>query len=81
MSNGLSVFSLDTNVLIYAYGPAGMTTRTRAIAVVTQLGTQQRGALSAQVLSEFVVTLTRKITPTLPLALQALQLWLAHQPR
>ena len=40
-----------------------MTKRTRAIAVVTQLGTQQCGALSAQVLSEFVVTVTRKITP------------------
>ena len=65
MPNGLSAFFLDTNVRVYAYDPADMTKRTRAIAVVTQLGTQQRGALSAQVLSEFVVTVTRKITPPL----------------
>ena len=67
MPNGLSVFFLDTNVLVYAYDPADMTKRTRAIAVVTQLGTQQCGAPSAQVLSEFVVTVTRKITPPLTL--------------
>jgi predicted nucleic acid-binding protein len=67
MPNGLSAFFLDTNVLVYAYDPADMTKRIRAMTVVTQLGTQQRGALSAQVLSEFVVTVTRKITPPLTL--------------
>jgi predicted nucleic acid-binding protein len=50
---------------IDAYDPADMTKRIQAITVVTQLGTRQRGALGAQVLSEFVVTVTRKITPSL----------------
>ena len=67
MPNGSSAFFLDTNVLVYAYDPVDAVKRTRALAVVTRLGAQQRGALSAQVLSEFVVTVTRKITPPLTL--------------
>jgi predicted nucleic acid-binding protein len=65
MPNGLSAFFLDTNVLVYAYDPADAAKRTRALAVLTRLGARQQGALSAQVLSEFVVTVTRKITPPL----------------
>ena len=67
MPNGLSAFFLDTNVLVDAYDPADASKRTRAMTVLTRLGAQQRGALSAQVLSEFVVTVTRKITPPLTL--------------
>jgi predicted nucleic acid-binding protein len=68
MLNDLSAFFLDTNVLVYAYDPADAAKHTRALAVLTRLGTQQRGALSAQVLSEFVVTVARKITSPLTLA-------------
>jgi len=68
MPNGVSAFFLDTNVLVYAYDPADAAKRARALRVVTQLGAHQRGALSAQVLSEFVVTVTRKITPPLTFA-------------
>ena len=67
MPNGSSAFFLDTNVVVYAYDPADAEKRRRALAVLTRLGAQQRGALSAQVLSEFVVTVTRKITPPLTL--------------
>lgn len=47
MPNDSSAFFLDTNVLVYAYDPADAAKRTRALAVLTRLGTQQRGALSA----------------------------------
>ena len=67
MPNGSIAFLLDTNVLVYAYDPADAEKRLRAMTVVAQLGTQHRGALSAQVLSEFVVTVTRKIVPPLTL--------------
>jgi predicted nucleic acid-binding protein len=65
MPNGARAFLVDTNVLVYAYDPGDATKRARAITVVDQLGSQQRGALSAQVLSEFFVTVTRKIEPPL----------------
>jgi predicted nucleic acid-binding protein len=67
MPNDSSAFFLDTNVLVYAYDPADAAKRTRAMVVLTRLGAQQRGALSAQVLSEFFVTVTRKIEPPLTL--------------
>jgi len=65
MPTGARAFLVDTNVLVYAYDPGDATKRARAITVVDQLGSQQRGALSAQVLSEFFVTVTRKIEPPL----------------
>ena len=65
MPNGVRAFFLDTNVLVYAYDPADAAKRTRAMTVVERLGSRQRGALSAQVLSEFFVTVTRKIVPPL----------------
>ncbi len=67
MQNGSSAFFLDTNVLVYAYDPAEVNKRTRAITLLDQLGSQQRGAISAQVLGEFFVTVTRKIMPPLTL--------------
>ena len=63
MPNGVRAFFLDTNVLVYAYDPADAAKRTRAMTVVERLGSRQRGVLSAQVLSEFFVTVTRKIVP------------------
>lgn len=67
MQNGSSAFFLDTNVLVYAYDPAEASKRTRAITILDRLGNQRRGAISAQVLGEFFVTVTRKITPPLTL--------------
>jgi len=68
MPNGARAFLVDTNVLVYAYDPAEATKRARAMTVVDQLASRQRGALSHQVLSEFFVTVTRKIEPPLTLA-------------
>ena len=67
MPTGARAFLVDTNVLVYAYDRADATKQARAIAVVDQLASRQRGALSAQVLSEFLVTATRKIEPPLTL--------------
>ena len=61
MRNGSRNFLVDTNVLVYAYDPTDGGKRERAIAVLEQLGARRSGALSAQVLGEFFVTVTRKI--------------------
>jgi predicted nucleic acid-binding protein len=68
MRNGSRAFFLDTNVLVYAYDPVEAAKRTRAIRVLERLGSRQSGALSAQVLGEFFVTVTRKIIPPLTVA-------------
>src|SRR5262245_42101563 len=59
---------VDTNVLVYAYDPADPVKQARAIAVLEWLALDGRGALSPQILSEFFVVATRKITPPLSLA-------------
>jgi predicted nucleic acid-binding protein len=61
MTNGSSAFLVDTNVLVYAYDPTDEDKRDRAIEVLEFLGTRQLGSLSAQILGEFFVTVTRKI--------------------
>jgi predicted nucleic acid-binding protein len=61
MRNGSSAFLVDTNVLVYAYDPTEGAKRERAITVLECLWARQMGALSAQILGEFFVTVTRKI--------------------
>jgi predicted nucleic acid-binding protein len=61
MKNGSSAFLVDTNVLVYAYDPRDGDKQKRAITVLERLETNQMGALSAQVLGEFFVVVTRKI--------------------
>jgi predicted nucleic acid-binding protein len=61
MTNGSSAFLVDTNVLVYAYNPTDGDRRDRAIEVLEFLGIRQLGSLSAQILGEFFVTVTRKI--------------------
>ena len=68
MTNGSSAFLVDTNVLVYAYDPSDPAKYQRAIAVVDELSAHGTGALSAQVLGEFFVTVTRKIPLPLTLA-------------
>ncbi|MHB8377944.1 MAG: PIN domain-containing protein [Dehalococcoidia bacterium] len=65
MTSGSGVSLVDTNVLVYAYDPADPAKRERAIAVVEHLASTRSGALTAQILGEFFVTVTRKITPPL----------------
>lgn len=62
---------VDTNVLVYAYDGAEPDKQERAFQVLDELALTGHGALSAQILAEFVVAVTRRI-PT-PLSLQEAQ--------
>jgi predicted nucleic acid-binding protein len=55
----------DTNVLVYAHGASTGTKRERARGLLDRLWDERVGALSVQVLQEFYVTVTRRVTPPL----------------
>jgi len=57
----LAGFLVDTNVLVYAYDQTDGTKRSQAAEVLRIDGRNGTGVLSTQVLSEFFVTVTRKI--------------------
>src|SRR5689334_19381896 len=57
---------VDTNVLIYAHDVDAGTKHETAKLVLRNLWDQRAGALSAQVLQEFYVNVTRKIATPLP---------------
>jgi predicted nucleic acid-binding protein len=59
---------IDTNLLVYVYDLSEPERRTRAIEVLQRVRDSKAGMLSAQVLSEFYNTVTRKLDPPLPLA-------------
>jgi len=59
---------IDTNVLIYAYDRTEPEKQCRALAVLDELARSGHGVLSAQVLSEFFVNVTRKIAAPLTVA-------------
>lgn len=63
---GASVF-LDTNVLVYAYDPAEPGKQARALDVLDRLVRTGAGAVSAQVLAEFVAVATAKLAAPLSL--------------
>ena len=56
---------IDTNLLVYVYDLSEPERRRRAIDVLQYLFDNKSGALSAQVLSEFYNTVTRKLRPPL----------------
>ena len=59
---------VDTNVLIYAHdGDAGVK-HDKARQLLTDLWNQENGCLSVQVLQEFFVNVTKKISQPLPTA-------------
>ncbi len=75
----------DTNILVYAYDLSAGRKRGLAKTIVEQCWKDQNGCLSIQVLQEFYVTLTQKITP--PLDRQSarqivadLSYWKTHTP-
>ena len=57
----MAAMMIDTNVLVYAYDRAEPEKQRRALTVLDELARSGDGVLSAQVLSEFFVTVTRKI--------------------
>jgi predicted nucleic acid-binding protein len=56
---------VDTNILVYAHDLDAGSKHDRAAEIVTQLWQSRNGVLSAQVLQEFYVTLTRKVSSPL----------------
>jgi predicted nucleic acid-binding protein len=57
----LAGFLVDTNVLVYTYDQTDGSKRSVASEVLRLVGRNGSGALSTQILSEFFVTVTRKI--------------------
>lgn len=57
---------VDTNVLVYAYDRSQREKQKRAFQALDRLAVSSRGVLSAQILSEFFVVVTRKIPDPLP---------------
>ena len=58
---------VDTNVLVYAYDRAHPEKQRRADELLDELTFARAGAVSTQILGEFLVTVTRKPAPPLPL--------------
>ncbi|MEA3397315.1 MAG: PIN domain-containing protein [Chloroflexota bacterium] len=58
---------VDTNVLVYAHDRSERSKQRRAIDILERITAAANGALSAQVLSEFYNTATRKLSPPLTL--------------
>ncbi|WP_129628965.1 PIN domain-containing protein [Candidatus Oscillochloris fontis] len=56
---------IDTNILVYAYDRAEPQKQQKAILLLDQLIQRDMGALTTQILAEFFVTVTRKLTAPL----------------
>lgn len=56
---------VDTNVLVYAYDRAETAKQARAFEVLNELAEKAMGVLSTQILAEFFVTVTRKLSQPL----------------
>ena len=74
---------VDTNILIYAFDQTAGTKRDAAAALLTRLWSERAGCLSLQVLQEFYVTTTRKLS--LPpgealVQVERLGKWTVHRP-
>ncbi len=63
----MAAILVDTNVLVYAHDSSERSKQRRAIDVLDRITAAANGALSAQVLSEFYNTATRKLSPPLTL--------------
>ena len=75
---------VDTNILVYAYDRSAGERHLRASNLVTELWQSGSGCLSIQVLQEFYVVVTRKLSPIsfadLRVVLSDLTLWRVHAP-
>lgn len=73
-------YFVDTNVLVYARDAAEPAKQKLAHGWLERLWKERSGKLSYQVLQEYYVTVTRKLTPGLPVAdarddVRAFQVW------
>ena len=76
---------VDTNVLVYAHDVSAGAKHTQARALLAGLWESGNGCLSVQVLQEFYVTVTRKVSRPLPpevarQRVEDLGYWLVHSP-
>ncbi len=76
---------VDTNILLYAHDRTAGDKRSRSVSLLEELDGSGNGALSVQVLQEFVVTSTTRVKP--PLAsgevvaiLEDLSDWMIYSP-
>ncbi len=53
---------VDTNILVYAHDSSDKDKHAQAAAIINQLWDEKTGSLSTQVLQEFYITVTRKIS-------------------
>ena len=53
---------VDTNILVYAHDSSDKYKHAQAAAIINQLWDEKTGSLSTQVLQEFYITVTRKIS-------------------
>ncbi len=79
-----SIF-IDTNILVYAYDADAGTKHLKAQMVLRDCWETESGAISTQVLQEFYVTVTRKLSKTVsPQAarevIQTYRAWPIYQP-
>lgn len=85
MSDSPSYQFVDTNVLVYAHDSSAGLKYERAKELLSDLWDSKEGCLSIQVLQEFYVTVTRKVSTPLT-SEQALQIiinlgkWRIHRP-
>ncbi|KYH31696.1 PIN domain-containing protein [Neomoorella mulderi] len=77
---------VDTNILVYAHDISAGTRHVKAKALLTELWNSGNGCLSIQVLQEFYVTITQKVSR--PLApetaasiIRDLACWQVHTPK
>ena len=59
---------VDTNILVYAYDRSEPEKQKQALTVLDSLATTKAGVLSPQVMTEFFVAITRKLTAPLSVA-------------
>ena len=74
---------VDTNVFIYAFDQSAGRKRDAAVALLERLWSGHEGCVSLQVLQEFYVTSTRKLSMPPPAALtqvERLGKWIVHRP-
>ncbi|MBN2054541.1 PIN domain-containing protein [bacterium] len=81
----MGVEFIDTNVLVYAHDASAGRKRKKAAELLLRLTNDGGGVLSVQVLNEFCVTVTRKVTRPLSLEdvhgiISDFSCWPVHEP-
>lgn len=79
----MSVEFVDTNVFIYAHDSDAGMRHEKSVELLTRLIGQENGAISIQVLSEFYIAATRKLSmdaEEVEAAIEDMSVWTTHRP-